>query len=125
MKRALFAGVFAFSAIGISNAAWADVPFFNLRFWFYLLLLLDIAVAAYVLYFARTQYPRLIAAAPVRNRPVATNRPVTQQRAMAASRANTASTTPSSPPGVPAPPPARTGTGSRREARRERKRRSR
>lgn len=29
MKRALFAGVFAFSAIGISNAAWADVPFFN------------------------------------------------------------------------------------------------
>lgn len=98
----------------------SNVPFFNLRFWFYLLLLVELGLGIYVLYFARTSYPQLVAAAQTgRSRTTATRAPVTQQRSMASKPA-----TPSSPPSVPAPPP-RIGSGTRREARRERKRRSR
>jgi hypothetical protein len=95
-----------------------NVPFFNLRFWFYLLLLVEVALGIYVAYFARTSYPRLIAAQVGKAR-TAAPRGVTQQRAISAK-----ASTPTTSPNVP-PPPPRTGTGTRREARRERKRRSR
>jgi hypothetical protein len=104
----------------------ADVPFFNRRFWFYLLLLLDVVLGIYVLYFARTSYPKLVAAAQTnRSRAAASGRPMTQQRAMAVKTAQPAAkaSAPNAPPSVPEPPVRTTST--RREARRERKRRSR
>lgn len=38
-----------------------DVALFNRRYWFYLLLLAELGLAGYVVYFARTIYPRQLA----------------------------------------------------------------
>lgn len=41
-----------------------DVSIFSQRFWFWGLLLVDLALAAYVVYYARVVYPRQLAAEP-------------------------------------------------------------
>lgn len=100
----------------------ANVPVFNQRYWFYIEMLLEIIFAAYVIYYARTTYPRLIAA----SQPTRGNRPDSVRRANAsaaptrsASNQQTSNTT--SVPSMPRP----MATTARREARRSRKRRSR
>ena len=102
----------------------ADVPIFNQRYWFYIELLLEVILAAYVFYYARTTYPRLIAASqasrsrpsPVRrgNAPDRPARPIPTQTGSTGTSTN----------GVPtmSRPVA---TGTRRTSRRDRKRRSR
>lgn len=89
----------------------ANVPIFNLRFWFYLLLLVELGLGAYVYYFSRTSYPQLIAQSTKKTRAVSTaqQRPQTKAEPNASAEEITATR----------------GTSSRRQARRDHKRRNR
>lgn len=89
---------------------------FTQRYWFYIVLLADLALAGYITYYARTTYPRQLASASNQQK---RSKPAKQRQsrptpAAAASHAPTSDQ----------PEPATTAaTRSRRDARRERKRR--
>jgi|HigsolmetaAR206D_1030411.scaffolds.fasta_scaffold18121_1 hypothetical protein len=89
----------------------ANVPIFNLRFWFYLLLLVELGLGAYAFYFSRTSYPQLIAQSNKKSRAIAAAQQRTQVKAGATNTPEVASTP--------------RGTSPRRQARRDHKRRNR
>lgn len=108
----------------------ANVPVLNQRYWFYIQLLVELVLAAYVFYYARTSYPRLLAESQARGR----NAPVRRGSAPGAARTVASPRTPAAPRSSAAQPsqggptvptigrPA--AASGRRESRRERKRRT-
>jgi hypothetical protein len=107
----------------------ANVPVLNQRYWFYIQLLVELALAGYVFYFARTSYPRLLAESQARGRTSTVRRGAAAPARAAAPRQQAV---PRSSPAQPSsedsavPTIGRPAAASgRRESRRERKRRSR
>lgn len=93
----------------------ADVAVFNQRYWFYLLLLVEVGLAAYVAYYVRSVYPAQLARSQAyRGKGGARREPA---RSLPAHSSQNGATDP-----VPPRPVATTG---RRESRRERKRKNR
>ncbi len=101
-----------------------NVSVFPQRLWFHLLLLVDILLAGGIIYYARTVYPKKLAANQPSRKKSST---MTQQARARAAAANVSSNGSSADNGVEESS-ASSGSGterSRREARRERKRRKR
>ncbi len=92
-----------------------NVAGFAQRYWFYIVFLADLALAGYVTYYARTEYPRQLASASKqqkRSKPAKQRQPA--RTAAAVSQAHTSDE---------AQPATAAQIRSRRDARRERKRR--
>jgi hypothetical protein len=108
-----------------------EVPAFNIRAWIYLFSLATLTYWAYAAYFYFTKLPSDVAAAARASRPVRTNqRSAAPARAKVYNNTKTQQNTKAQPTnGTPAQQPAReprsVATTSRRESRRDRKRRSR
>ena len=107
-----------------------EVPFFNIRAWIYLFSLATLAYWAYAAYFYFTKLPGDVAAAARASRPVRTSqRNAAPARAKVYNTKASQSTKAQQTNGISAQPPAReprpVATTSRRESRRDRKRRSR
>lgn len=96
-----------------------DVPVFNQRYWFYLLLLVELALAGYALYYARNVYPAQLAhSSTSRGKAASARRPVARTLPSQPGQTRQNGTTDATPV-QPVQP------SSRRGARRDRKRRNR
>lgn len=101
----------------LSGLRLANLPVFNQRYWFYLLLLLEAALAGYALFYARTIYPRQLAQSQTVRGKIASRQQKSTQVTPATQSPNGQSTLPIA--------PETTVTRSRREARRANKRKNR
>jgi hypothetical protein len=97
----------------------SDVPFFNQRLMILITGIIELGVGAYILYYSRTTYPRLIATSQT----IRKTSPV--RRAGSSNSPRAASNTGAPNGGTPTPTtPRPVGTSSRREARRAHKRKT-
>ncbi len=93
----------------------ANVPVFNQRYWFYLQLLVELGLAAYIVYYVRSVYPALMAQSQSSRGKGGARRDAARSLSSQAHQNGTAGPV----------PPRPVATTSRREARRDRKRKGR